>query len=40
VEYCPTDQMVGDYFTKPLQGGKFSNFRKIILGEVDNGERK
>jgi hypothetical protein len=33
LEYCPTDQMVGDYFTKPLQGAKFFFFRKIIMGE-------
>jgi len=34
LEYCPTDQMVGDYFTKPLQGAKFHLFRRIIMGEV------
>ena len=28
IEYCPTDDMVGDFFTKPLQGGKFVKFRK------------
>jgi CobQ-like glutamine amidotransferase family enzyme len=33
VEYCPTGQMLGDYFTKPLQGQKFIEFRKAILGE-------
>ena len=32
VEYCPTDEMVGDFFTKPLQGAKFRLFRDIILG--------
>ena len=32
VEYCPTETMVGDYFTKPLQGIKFIEFRKAILG--------
>mgnify|MGYP000055058244 CR=1 FL=1 len=31
VEYCPTEEMIGDYFTKPLQGAKFYEFRKIIV---------
>ena len=33
VEHCPTDAMIGDYMTKPLQGKKFQEFRKMILGE-------
>ncbi len=33
VVYCSTDDMVGDYFTKPLQGSRFRKFRAIILGE-------
>jgi hypothetical protein len=32
VEYCPTDDMIGDFFTNPLQGSKFRSFRNIILG--------
>ena len=36
LEFCPTDEMFGDYFTKPLQRGKFREFRKIIMGEPDN----
>ena len=32
VHYCPTEKMVGDFFTKPLQGEKFRNFRRLILG--------
>ena len=31
VEYCPTDEMVGDFFTKPLQGKKFQDFCHVIL---------
>ena len=27
VEYCPTGDMTGDFFTKPLQGAQFINFR-------------
>ena len=31
IEYCPTDQMVGDYMTKPLHGKKFTGFRQDIM---------
>ena len=31
VEYCPTDDMIADFFMKPLQGGKFVRFRDQIL---------
>ena len=34
VKYCPTDEMIGDFMTKPLQGSKFIKFRKILLGET------
>jgi hypothetical protein len=34
VQYCPTNLMIGDFFTKPLQGKKFENFRDIILGKM------
>ena len=30
--YCPTDEMIGDFMTKPLQGIKFSKFREAIMG--------
>ena len=36
LQYCPTDQMVGDFCTKPMQGKKFFFFRKIIMGELEN----
>ena len=33
MEYCPTDDMIGDYMSKPLQGYKFRKFRSQIMGE-------
>ena len=32
IVYCPTEDMIGDFYTKPLQGEKFVRFRKLILG--------
>ena len=32
VEYCPTGDMIGDYFTKPKQGQDFRRFRSAIMG--------
>ena len=32
VTYCPTGDMLADYFTKPLQGKQFELFRERILG--------
>ena len=31
VDYCPTEDMIADFFTKPLQGAKFTSFRDFIL---------
>jgi hypothetical protein len=31
IRYCPTDDMIGDFFTKPVQGSKFQKFRNIIM---------
>ena len=30
--YCPTEDMIADFFTKPLQGIKFIRVRKSIMG--------
>jgi len=35
INHCPTKMMVADYFTKPLQGATFYEFRKIIMGIED-----
>ena len=32
IRHCPTEQMLADFFTKPLQGNLFRHFRDIILG--------
>ena len=32
VEFCPTSDMIGDYFTKALQGSQFRRYRNIVLG--------
>ena len=32
VEYCPTLEMIADFFTKSLQGALFHKFRNAVLG--------
>ena len=29
--YCPTEDMLSDYMTKPLVGAKFKKFRSLIM---------
>ena len=31
IKFCPTDEMLGDHFTKPTTGTKFHNFRSCIM---------
>ncbi|MEL7196301.1 MAG: reverse transcriptase domain-containing protein [Bacteroidota bacterium] len=33
VVYCPTEDMVSDYFSKPLQGNQFRKLRAMIMNE-------
>ena len=35
IEYCPTGDMLAEYFTKPLQGKKFYQFCKEIMNLKD-----
>jgi hypothetical protein len=32
IDHCPTEDMIGDYLTKPLQGEKFKKFVSEIMG--------
>ena len=34
VIWCPTDQMIADFLTKPLQGKAFVKFRDKLMGVV------
>ena len=34
VDWCPTEDMMGDFFTKPNQGALFRRFRDMIMGVV------
>ena len=36
VEYCSTDKMAADFFTKPLQGSLFIHWRNIIMNIDDD----
>ena len=33
ITHCPTEDMLADFFTKPLQGSLFRKFRAVLLGE-------
>ena len=30
--HCPTERMIADYYTKPLQGSLFKKMRDILMG--------
>jgi hypothetical protein len=35
VKYCPTNKMVADYFTKPVCGPKYYQFKALIMEQED-----
>ena len=37
VTHCPTEEMVGDFFTKPLQGSLFIKMCNYIMGNEEPG---
>ena len=34
VVWCPTDRMIANYLTKPLQGKVFVHFSNLLMGAV------
>ena len=38
IQYCPTDDIIGGYFTKPLQGAKLRKFWQQILNIKPDGD--
>ena len=34
IVYCPTEQMLADFFTKPLQGALFLKFKRVLMGHA------
>ena len=34
IQFCPTDEMIADYFTKPTTGTKFKLLRAMVMGSV------
>ena len=41
LQHCPTEEMLADYLTKPLQGSLFVRLRNHIMGaDFDDGDRQ
>ena len=36
IKHCPNEEMLGDHFTKPLQGALFRKFRAKIMKILDD----
>ena len=32
LKYCPTEKMIADFLTKPLQGNLFRKLREVLMG--------
>ena len=40
LQYCPTEVMLADFFTKPLQGKQFKLLRSAVMGWITLDELK
>ena len=38
IRHCPTEKMISDFLTKPLQGSLFREFRAVLMGHVELSE--
>ena len=34
IVWCPTEKMIADFLTKPLQGKAFAEFRNLLMGAI------
>ena len=34
IMHCPTEEMLADFFTKPLQGQLFEKFKRVLMGHA------
>ena len=34
IKYCPTELIIDDFFTKPLQGALFYRMRDVVMGNI------
>ena len=34
IVHCPTEEMLADFFTKPLQGALFHKFKQVLMGQA------
>jgi len=39
VEHVPTDKLIADYLSKPLQGTKFQEMRQILMNSLDRSRQ-
>ena len=37
ITHCPTEEMITDFFTKPLQGSVFTKMRNYVMGNEEPG---
>ena len=40
LQYCPTEIMLADFFTKPLQGKQFKLLRSVVMGWISLDQLK
>jgi hypothetical protein len=36
IVHCPPEEMIADFFNKPIHGKRFSDLRSVIMGKTSN----